>query len=220
MAVFGPVTVTERCCRISINFYDCISDFLKRRVEMRWGRLRSYSLIVALIASFQTQFVLASNDNPLNRPVPPLVRNSEAYGRPNSCFGHRFVKHQYARACYSIAINGDIWVRSKFTNNMRLDGDHFLAVFRFLDKDGRVVFWTRHSAGMNAIGGPGDVYRTSRGSISPEKVGKIASVNIIWSQPNKQPDEVIARAVAEIVCGYFGCTETEEFKSTEISSNG
>lgn len=147
------------------------------------------------------------NPNPYTTKVPPLVRDTEKYGKPNSCAGHRFEKHQYARACYRIAQTGRVVVWSKFTNNKRWDGDHFAAVFAFRDERGKLVFWTRHAAGINAenVGGPGDVYRRSKGIIAPGDVAKIRSVTVKWARPNVVNDREAWKKAGELLCEIFDC---------------
>jgi hypothetical protein len=157
------------------------------------------------------------NPNPWIGKLPPLVRDTEAYGKPNSCGGHRFEKHQYARACYRLKEDGTLLVWSKFTNNKRIDGDHFSALFTFLDAQGKLIVWTRHAAALDGddVGGPGDVYRRTKGRISPEDVKRIASVKVAWARPNTKEDLKEIGKVIKLICEIAGCTDEESKDGSE-----
>jgi hypothetical protein len=158
------------------------------------------------------------NPNPWMSRVPPMRRDTEAYRKPNSCGGHRFEKHQYARACYRISDDGKMLVWSKFTNNKLIDGDHFTALWVFLDSDGKLVTWLRQSAALDgdAVGGPGDVYRRTKGKISANDVKRIASVRVKWDRPNTKDDlKEIGRAI-DLICKLAGCSDAED-DDTETS---
>jgi len=160
----------------------------------------------------------AANPNPWTTQVPPLKRNSEGYGKPNSGAGHRFEKHQYARAFYEIKKDGRVHLWSKFTNNKRWDGDHFAAVWVARDAAGKVIFWSKHGAGLDGenLGGPGDRYVHTKGRIKPEQVEAIKTITVRWAQPNARDDVAFWRAVQAIVCALIDCNGEGEEESTEI----
>ena len=164
---------------------------------------KSVICVGLLTCAFPTR---ATNPNPLEQGIDyPIKRDSEAYGRPNSCYGHKYDDHEYARACYVISDDGTVHVWSKFTNNRPIDGDHLAAIYVFSDEKGRTIFTTTHLAGINGqyFTSKHDRYVHTHGQIEATDVPRIAHVHIEWHNVNTVNDEEIARQLTQIAAQYL-----------------